>query len=352
MGSHQQSVTGSTPGSIDICDIGDMIPSPSSTPPPRSLFSIMDYNLTELKFEDQSSNDSESSSVIWVILFTLLMILSVLSNAIYIVSLATRKVTTTRIIISCFFVINLLDYSLIIFEFSLGPDNQFSYTDMSCALYQLLLQLSPMLSSAALLLLVLQASLSSRLFSTSSSILVSVTASLMVIILLVLPTLLYSEVAVYPSSARHCVVDMSGVGASLGLDITRQHITTAIYNMIYKAALIFVLPLVKVTRKYDSNKANIDLQDILTFSLGISFIMFSLPHAALISARQCMELLHVNVGIYFSWILKVLQSFFQLLRYFFHVFRPMCCIILDAENLKRIPRRGSYKVLSAEDIKN
>ena len=115
----------------------------------------MDYNLTELKFEDQSSNDSESSSVIWVILFTLLMILSVLSNAIYIVSLATRKVTTTRIIISCFFVINLLDYSLIIFEFSLGPDNQFSYTDMSCALYQLLLQLSPMLSSAALLLLLL-----------------------------------------------------------------------------------------------------------------------------------------------------------------------------------------------------
>ena len=269
-----------------------MIPSPSSTPPPRSLFSIMDYNLTELKFEDQSSNDSESSSVIWVILFTLLMILSVLTNAIYIVSLATRKVTTTRIVISCFFVINLLDYSLIIFEFSLGPDNQFSYTDMSCALYQLLLQLSPMLSSAALLLLVLQASLSSRLFSTTSSILVSVTASLMVIILLVMPTLLYSEVAVYPSSARHCVVDMSGVGASLGLDITRQHITTAIYNMIYKAgltfwlpALIILLPLVKVTRKYHSNKANIDLQDILTFSLGISFIMFSLPHAALISAR-------------------------------------------------------------------
>ena len=65
-----------------------------------------------------------------------------------------------------------------------------------------------------------------------------------------------------------------------------------------------------------------------------------------------MELLQVNVGIYFSWILKVLQSFFQLLRYFFHVFRPMCCIILDAENLKRIPSRGSYKALSVEDIKN
>ena len=268
-----------------------MIPSPSSTPPPRSLFSIMDYNLTELKFEDQSSNDSESSSVIWVILFTLLMILSVLSNAIYIVSLATRKVTTTRIIISCFFVINLLDYSLIIFEFSLGPDNQFSYTDMSCALYQLLLQLSPMLSSAALLLLVLQASLTSRLFSTTSSILVSVIASLMVILLLVLPTLLYSEVAVYPSSARHCVVDMSGVGASLGLDITRQHITTAIYNMIYKAgltfwlpALIILLPLVRMVRMVNT-EVDADLRVSLSLAVAASFLVFYFPLATVTTVR-------------------------------------------------------------------
>ena len=275
-----------------------MIPSPSSTPPPRFLFSIMDYNLTELKFEDPSSNDSESSSVIWVILFTLLMILSVLSNIIYIVSLFARHVTTTHIIISFFFVINLLDYSLIIFEFSLGPDNQFSYTDMSCAFYQLLLQLSPMLSAAALLLLVFQASLSSRLFSSASSILVTMMASFAVIFLLLVPTLLFSEVAVYPSSARHCVVDMSGVGAGLGLDITRQHITTAIYNMVYKAglpfwlpAVILSLPLFKIARTPHSEKNDTDLQNTLTFSLALSFIIFGLPHAALISARYAEEML-------------------------------------------------------------
>ena len=268
-----------------------MIPSPSSTPPPRSLFSIMDYNLTELKFEDQSSNDSESSSVIWVILFTLLMILSVLSNIIYIVSLATRKVTTTRIIITCFFVINLLDYSLIIFEFSLGPDNQFSYTDMSCALYQVLLQLSPMLSSGALLLLVLQASLSSRLFSSASSILVAVMATLAVILLLVVPTLLFSEVAVYPSSARHCVVDMSGVGASLGLDITRQHITTAIYNLIYRAGLTFwlpvliiLLPLVRMVRMVNT-EVDSDLRVSLSLAVAASFIVFYFPLATVTTVR-------------------------------------------------------------------
>ena len=280
-----------TQASIDNCDTGDMIPSPSSTPPPRSLFSIMDYNLTELKFEDQSSNDSESSSVIWVILFTLLMILSVLSNIIYIVSLATRKVTTTRIIISCFFVINLLDYSLIIFEFSLGPDNQFSYTDMSCALYQVLLQLSPMLSSAALLLLVLQASLSSRLFTSASSILVAVMATLALILLLVVPTLLFSEVAVYPSSARHCVVDMSGVGASLGLDITRQHITTAIYNLVYRAGLTFwlpvliiLLPLVRMVRMVNT-EVDSDLRVSLSLAVAASFIVFYFPLATVTTVR-------------------------------------------------------------------
>ena len=269
----------------------DMIPSPSSTPPPRFLFSIMDYNLTELKFEDPSSNDSESSSVIWVILFTLLMILSVLSNIIYIVSLFARHVTTTHIIISFFFVINLLDYSLIIFEFSLGPDNQFSYTDMSCAFYQLLLQLSPMLSAAALLLLVFQASLSSRLFSSASSILVTVMASFAVIFLLLVPTLLFSEVAVYPSSARHCVVDVSGVGAGLGLDITRQHITTAIYNMVYKAglpfwlpAIIIALPFVKMVRMVNT-EMDTELRVSLSIAVAASFIVFYFPLATVTTVR-------------------------------------------------------------------
>lgn len=296
----------------------------------------MDYNLTELKFEDQSSNDGESSSVIWVILFTLVMILSVLSNIIYLVSLATRKVTTTRILISCFFVINLLDYSLIIFEFSLGPDNQFSYTDMSCALYQVLLQLSPLLTSASLLLLVLQASLSSsRLFSSASSILVAVMASLAMILLLTVPTLLFSEVAVYPSSARHCVVDMSGVGASLGLDITRQHITTAIYNMVYRAGLTFwlpvlviLVPLVRLVRMVNT-EVDTDLRISLSLAVAASFIVFYFPFATVTTVRQVFLIQSPPMAYKEKYLMDVMESLFKLLSFFFHIFRPLVCLVLE-----------------------
>ena len=69
-----------------------------------------------------------------------------------------------------------------------------------------------------------------------------------------------------------------------------------------------------------------------------------------------MDLVHVNVGSYCSWILKVLQSFFQLLRYFFHVFRPIACIILDAEKMKSNvmslddQRRGRRRVIVPDHL--
>ena len=230
------------------------------------------------------------SSLVWIILFSAIILLSLITNSIHILSvILSRRLSSLNALLMLIFVNNILDYSVLAFEFLLGPDNQFPFSSQSCAVFQALGQTSSLLSSFYLVIYCLN---STKLKSKSSQILVPLVLVTVSTILLLVPTLLYSEVAVYPSSARHCVVDMSGVGASLGLDITRQHITTAIYNMLYMAgltfwlpALILVLPLVKITRKYHLNKSQVDLQDILTFSLGMSFIMFSLPHAALISAR-------------------------------------------------------------------
>ena len=223
-----------------------------------------------------------------VILFAARVLLSLITNTTHILSvIRPRRLSSLNALLMLIFVNNILDYSALAFELLLGPDNQFPFSSQSCAVFQALGQKSSLLSSFYLVIYCLN---STKL--RSGQILCSLVLVTLSTIILVVPTLLYSEVAVYPSSARHCVVDMSGVGASLGLDITRQHITTAIYNMLYMAgltfwlpALILVLPLVKITRKYHLNKSQVDLQDILTFSLGRSFIMFSLPHAALISAR-------------------------------------------------------------------
>ena len=236
------------------------------------------------------------SSLVWLILFSAVILLSLVTNSIHILGvILTRRLSSLNGLLMLIFVTNILDYSVLAFEFFMGPDNQFPFANQTCAVYQALDQTNSILSSFYLALYCLSAT---HLRSKPSQILCSVLLVTVFTILLVVPTLLFSEVAVYPSSARHCVVDMSGVGASLGLDITRQHITTAIYNMTYRAGLTFWLPaaiiglpLVKIAGKYHSDNS----QDILTFSLGVSFIMFSLPHAALISARYYLDVLNHNL---------------------------------------------------------
>ena len=239
----------------------------------------------------------DGSSLVWLILFSAMILLSLVTNSIHILGvILSRRLSPLNGLLMLIFVNNILDYSLLAFEFFLGTENQFPFANQSCAAYQALDQTSSILSSSYLVLYCIS---STNLRSKTSEISVSVILVMLLTLLLVVPTLLFSEVAVYPSSARHCVVDMSGVGASLGLDITRQHITTAIYNLIYRAGLTFwvpatilCLPLVKIARKYHTDKSHVDLQDILTFSLGVSFIMFSLPHAALISARYYLDFLN------------------------------------------------------------
>ena len=256
---------------------------------------MADCNNLTWAVRHQGSGDG--SGLVWLILFSAMILLSLVTNSIHTLGvILSRRLSPLNGLLMLIFVNNILDYSLLAFEFFLGTDNQFPFANQSCAAYQALDQTSSMLSSFYLVLYCIS---STNLRSKTSEILVSVFLVTIFTLLLVVPTLLFSEVAVYPSSARHCVVDMSGVGASLGLDITRQHITTAIYNLIYRAGLTFwlpatilCLPLVKIARKYHTDKSHVDLQDILTFSLGASFIMFSLPHAALISARYYLDFLN------------------------------------------------------------
>ena len=229
------------------------------------------------------------SSLVWLILYSAIILLSLITNFIHILSIIlSRRLSLLNALLMLIFVNNILDYSVLAFEFLLGPDNQFPFSNQSCAVYQALSQTNSLLSSFYLVIYCLS---STNLRSTSSQILCSLVLVTMFILLLVLPTLLYSEVAVYPSSARHCVVDMSGVGASLGLDITRQHITTAIYNMIYKAgltfwlpALIILLPLVRMVRMVNT-EVDADLRVSLSLAVAASFLVFYFPLATVTTVR-------------------------------------------------------------------
>ena len=49
-----------------------------------------------------------------------------------------------------------------------------------------------------------------------------------------IPTVLYSGMAVYPSGARYCVVDMAGVASTIGIQAGRQQALTALYYLLYR----------------------------------------------------------------------------------------------------------------------
>ena len=109
------------------------------------------FNLTQLKFESANSSESESNMV-WIILFSLLIFISVLSNSLYILYNIRRR-CVTHTILSVFFLLNLLDYVLLIIEFSSEHPGQFSHSEAWCPLYQLLLQTVPLLTSVLIVFL-------------------------------------------------------------------------------------------------------------------------------------------------------------------------------------------------------
>jgi len=312
---------------------------PEVSPSPRTMPGLLDFNLTQLKFESANNSSGERSSTVWLVLFFLVIFLSVVANSVYVATLLCRRnLTLTHLILCFFFIINLVDYSLLIFEFSLGPGSQYPYSDGSCSFYQFLLQGSPLLSSGTLLLLVYQAFLSSfhtphssrltHLFLLLSLLLITLT-------ILSIPSILYSGLAVYPSTARYCVMDLSSLSSWAGMETGRQHAVTAIFFLIYKSVLTYWLPLTLVIFpilkmvKMVNTMADKQYTITLTMAVTVSFLVFNLPLTTIVSVRQILTMTSSHMTHKDRWLLDVLQSVGHLLSFFFHVFRPLVCKVLD-----------------------
>jgi len=323
--------------------------------PPSSQF-----NLTQLKFESADSSDSESNMV-WIILFSLLIFISVLSNSLYILYNIRRR-CLTHTILSVFFLLNLLDYVLLIIEFSSEHSGQFSHSEAWCSLYQLLLQASPLLTSLTLIYLVYQA-WGLRCLSRSPALLTLIIFTTTLLLWLLVPSVLFSEIAVYPSTASYCVIDLSGLASRVGLDLNSQHILTAIYFILYKSVLpywvpvlLIVAPLVKMLKVVNTD-ADKNLKISLSVAVGFSFIIFNFPLAAVTAVRQIILIRSAPMA-YNTYVLDIAESLLKLLSYFYHVFRPLVCLVLEhaasiqsdaqfiinekfqIEEKKLIPRKG------------
>merc|ERR1711953_100901 len=310
-----------------------------------------------------------NSSMVWIILFSLLILLSIITNTAHLVSsLARRQFTLPQLVLALFFLLNLLDYGLLVFEFSLTEENHFPYSEHACAVYQLLHHCSALLTATALLTFsrltmrgpeqLLQPNKTHNLRRISLALTVAV-----LLLLLLVPSVLFSEIAVYPSTARYCVIDLSGLASRIGLDINSQHVLTAVYFMLYKSVLsywlpvlLIVLPLVKMMKLVNTD-ADKNLKISLSVAVGFSFIIFNFPLAAVTAVRQIILIRSAPMA-YNTYVLDIAESLLKLLSYFYHVFRPLVCLVLahaasiqsDAkfiinekfqiEEKKLIPRRG------------
>merc|ERR1711990_400255 len=209
---------------------------------------------------EDASSDGSSSSLVWVILFSLLILASVTLNTIFILAvILSRQWTSTHLLIIGFFLVNLLDYALLLFEFSLGPTLRFVYSEGACSLHQLLLQAAPLLTAATFILSSLP-SATPRPSTVMKRLLVGVIISF----LLSLPSLAFSGLALYPSGARHCVLDLGGVGAGMGLPTSDLQLPTAIYYLVLRALLPYWVPLLMLPLMWKSMNSKLGSSAVIS----------------------------------------------------------------------------------------
>ena len=252
--------------------------------------------MAEVSYLNHTNQDTaqpsagESSSVIWLVLFMGIISLSLLVNTSCLVGVAGgRKRNKMFFFLLLFFIINLVEYILLVFEFSLGPTSHYPYSEQSCTFYQVLLQFLPLLSPWCLVLFVCHAYSAVHIppprFSPSAFLLISL------MLLLSIPSFLYSGLAVYPSGARYCVMDLAGVASWAGMPMERQQMATALYYLMYKPILTYLIPISLVTPmmvkmgKLVNTPMDDQLNITLTMAITISYGVFHLPHAATVFIR-------------------------------------------------------------------
>jgi len=279
---------------------------------------------------EDASGDGSSSSLVWVILFSLLILASVTLNTVFILAVVlSRQWTSTHLLIIGFFLVNLLDYALLLFEFSLGPTLRFVYSEEACSLHQLLLQAAPLLTAATFILLVLSSlpSAAPRPSTVMKRLLVGAIISL----LLSLPSLAFSGLALYPSGARHCVLDLGGVGAGMGLPTSDLQLPTAIYYLVLRALLPYWVPLLMLPLMWKNMNSKLGSSAVISLPVTVAFsqVIFLLPLALVLTARYLLAASQLPLTSRATFILDVLSSLALLISYFLHLFRPLTALVLE-----------------------
>ena len=302
-----------------------------------------------IRQDNTSHTSSHTSSMVWLVLFSILIILSVITNTAHTVSiLARRQFSLPHLVLATFFLVNLVDYTLLISEFSVSEEHQYPYSQAACTAQQTVQHVTPLLTGTAVIIYS-QVTLSPRHTDTArpARLVISLVLAALLLILL-LPSVFFSEVAVYPSTATYCVIDLSGLANKMGLDV---NIVTALYFILYKSVLAYWLPLLLTAIPLVKTLKNINFSDekyssqSLSLTVVISFFVFHLPLATLHLTRYSLGQEQGQ-----AWTVQVLHSLFLLLSFFFHIFRPVACLVLSSDGRQTVKTGGYHQVDSQAQL--
>jgi len=270
------------------------------------------------------------SSLVWIIMFSILMTFSIISNVFYIFSFiyTKRKLTVIHLLIFFFFVINLLEYLSLVLDWSsssLTPESP-GLSSSLCSLFMFLTQFTAVLrSSTALMLVYFIYHPMARSVSTISLVLrtsIILLSALLVSTLISAPAIHFSRL----DSKNCCSLNFSD-------KTVVNQMCLLFYNSVMPYLLpltVLTLPLVRMMRLVNTPR---DKEGMATIALvtTTSLIVFYTPNASLIFIKDVLQVGLFSVSDHSMWIVKILQSLFLLITYFFHVFRPLACFLLDPE---------------------
>jgi len=281
----------------------------------------------------------ELSSAVWVILFSFIIILSSCANTLFCAGLVcSRKITKVYLFLIFCFLLNIVEYVLLVIEL---PGPHYPYSDVACTLYQLSLHIIPVFSSWILVLII-------------SSHLLLLPIITIIIMTIITPIIMYSCLAIYPSGDRYCVMDLVTMAAWLGI---KQQVVTSIFFIIIKPILSFFVPILFLMTFMARMKNNVHstLEDktnsTLVRTIIISYGVFYLPYFSAVFIRHLLVIFSYSLNTRDRWLLDIFQSLFHLISYFFHVFRPMVCMVLDTDILTGF-YRSSYRLIVNRENRN
>jgi len=110
-------------------------------------------------FEEDTPEIKDSTELgggIWIILFGLVIVISLAANLILSILVARnrRKHNFVYFMHLFLFAINLIDFSLLAFEFSLGMGHEYPYSQFTCTLYQSVVKGNPIIQASAIVVLI------------------------------------------------------------------------------------------------------------------------------------------------------------------------------------------------------